>query len=223
MNIAFGLRKMGFDVLFFSNIGTDYRATLILAELERLGFSTKHIRQRSGKTGFHIALNEKTIAVDRGVNNLPVQVEEEDLRHCDCVVVNSEVPPESVYRVIELSKEKSIFLDVGPLANLNKDVKRMAKDLLVIGNAIEAQKIDCDVIKLGHKGARWGDIWLEGDGIDYPYKIGSGDVFDVVLIWSLLNGADRSQALKRAVQKAQSAAKSVKGAFRKMENLGDEK
>ncbi|MFN4190052.1 MAG: carbohydrate kinase family protein, partial [Pseudothermotoga sp.] len=217
LNLAFGLRKMGFDVSFFSNIGNDYKANLIMTELKKYDFDTQFIRQRSGDTGFHIALNEKPVAVNRGVNKLPVQIDEEHIKHCDCVVINTEVPKESIYKFMELSKEKKIFLDIGPIANLSKDVKGMARNLLVIGNAQEAEKINCDVIKLGHRGAKWGDILIEGDGIEYQYKIGSGDVFDVVLIWSLLNGADRLQALKNAVQKAQFAARSIKGAFSKMQ------
>lgn len=223
LNIAFGLKKMGFDVLFFSNIGNDYRADLIIAQLTDLGFNTRYIKKVDGTTGYHIALNEKPIAVNRGVNKLPVDIDEEQIRHCDCLVINTEIPPESVYKAVELFKEKKIFLDIGPLANLRKDVKVMAKNLLVIGNAKEAERIDCDVIKLGQKGAKWGDLSVNGNDIEYQYKIGSGDVFDVVLISCLLCGTDKFQALKRAVEKAQNAAKLIKGAFSKMQNLGEER
>lgn len=223
LNIAFGLKMMGFDVALFSNIGNDYRADLIMTELTHLNFNTQYIRRIQGTTGYHIALNEKPIAVNRGVNRLPVQVDQEHIKSFDCFVINTEVPPESVYKVIELSKEKRIFLDIGPLANLRKDVKKLSDNLLVIGNAKESEKIDCDVIKLGPKGAKWGDLMIDGDGIDHPYKIGTGDVFDVVLIFNLLSKADKVHALKEAVKKAQYAAKSIKGAFSKMKSLSDEK
>ncbi|MGB9819725.1 MAG: carbohydrate kinase family protein [Pseudothermotoga sp.] len=223
LNIAYGLKLFGFDVSFFSNIGTDYRADLILSELKKLDFNTEYIKRIHGETGHHIALNEKPIAVNRGVNKIPLEIDEEDLRRFDYLVINTEVPPESVYRCIDLLKEKTIFLDIGPLANLKKDTKTLSENLLVIGNQKECERIDCDVIKLGPKGARWGELSVDGDGMDYPYKIGTGDVFDVVLISSLLRGVDRLQALEKAVSKAQMAAKTTKGAFSKMRTVCDEK
>ncbi len=221
LNIAFGLKMMGFDVSLFSNIGDDYRASLIISELENLGFDTQHIKKTAGATGFHIAFNEKPIAVNRGVNKLPVQIDEDQLKAFDCLVINTEVPPESVYKSIDLSKGKRIFLDIGPLANLTKDIKKMADNLIVIGNLKESEKIECDVIKLGPKGARWGEIFVSADGIDYPYKIGAGDVFDVVLISQILFGTDKIQTLQKAVRISQNAAKSIKGAFSKIKSLSD--
>ncbi|MGJ8453712.1 PfkB family carbohydrate kinase [Pseudothermotoga sp. U03pept] len=221
LNVAYGLKKKGFDVQFFSNIGTDYRAELILQHLEKLEFSTEGIRRIPDRTGYHIAYNERPIAVDRGVNRVEIQIDEEQLAQFDYLFVNTEVPPKSIYKLLELFKDKMVFLDIGPLANLDSE-KLNRNNLLIIGNEREAQKINCHVVKLGPKGARWEELFVDGDGVEYLYRTGCGDVFDVVLISHLLRSKTRVEALRMAVNEAQRLAKSVKGAFSKMEKLGDE-
>ncbi|MEJ5228921.1 MAG: PfkB family carbohydrate kinase [Pseudothermotoga sp.] len=221
LNVAYGLKKMGFEVQFFSNIGTDYRAELILQKLEKLQFNTEGIRKIQGRTGYHIAYNERPIAVDRGVNRTEIEIDEEQLAQFDCLFVNTEVPPKSVYKLLEVFIDKMVFLDIGPLANLDSE-KLKRNNLLIIGNEREAQRINCHVVKLGPKGARWEDLFVDGDGMEYLYRTGCGDVFDVILISQLLHSKTRLEVLRMAVNEAQRLAKSVKGAFSKMEKLGDQ-
>jgi len=220
LNIAFGLWRLGFDIEFFSNVGSDYRADLILEELRALGFKN-NIRKIHGKTGLHIAYNDVPIAVNRGVNELDVPVIQELLNDCDCVFLNGEIPSSCAKKIIELCREKKIFVDVGPLANFDFDLKQAARDILVIGNEKECSRINCDVVKLGPKGAVFGSIKISGDGRDYVYRTGCGDVFDVVLMANLLNNEKISVALNRAVKEAEKMARTVKGAFSKMKNLGE--
>jgi len=220
LNIAFGLHKLGYSVHFFSNIGNDWRGKELLKQLSENGLSTNGLTIKEGKTGYHIALNDTPIGVDRGVNRLNVEFDDDTLKNADIVVINSEIPVESIYKICSKA-EKLCFIDLGPRFVIDTDkLKELSKaKLIFIGNEKECIKKNCDIIKMGSKGASWEEITVEGDLQNYPYKVGAGDVFDVILIDSFLKGLDRRTCLKRAVSIAQIAAKEIKGAFSKMMTL----
>jgi len=213
LNVAFGLYRLGFEVAFFSNLGRDLYASEIVRILQGFGFETCGMKVREGETGLHIALNEKPVGVNRGVNRL--QVEFDALSEYDFVFVNCEVPPETIRRVCREAKE--VFLDLGPLSSV--DPADMDGKIFVIGNERECSKKRCDVIKLGPKGARWGEVFVRGNGVESPYRIGSGDVFDVVFLALLLKGKEKREIMEWAVSVSQDLSGRVKGAFNKMLSL----
>lgn len=214
LNVAIALQQLGFEVFFFSNIGDDHRGYFVLDRLKKLDFNASHIKVRSGETGLHISLNEKTIAVKRGVNDLNVEIEPEILRECECAFLNTEIPKSTIEVFLKTFQGKT-FLDVGPRRILDDSVKVLSKDLILIGNESQCEKLNCDVVKMGPRGSRWGKLHIPGDGIDHPYTTGCGDVFDAVFIFSLLRGDDEKTALEKAVKVSQQAAKTIKGAFAK--------
>ncbi|ACR79300.1 PfkB family carbohydrate kinase [Kosmotoga olearia] len=217
LNIAFGLYKLGHSVCFFSNIGNDWRGTELLKKLSENGLSTYGLTIREGKTGYHIALNDTPIGVDRGVNRLNIEFDNDTLKNADIVVINSEIPVESIYKICSKA-EKLCFIDLGPrfVIDTSKLRKLSKAKLILIGNEKECEKEGCDVIKMGSKGASWKGVTVEGDLQNYPFKVGAGDIFDVVLIDSFLKGLDKRICLERAVTISQTAAKEIKGAFSKM-------
>lgn len=214
LNVAITLQNLGFEVFFFSNVGDDHRGRFVLDRLKKLGFNLSHVKMRSGETGLHISLNEKTIAVKRGVNDLDVDIEPEILKECECAFLNTEVPKNTIEKFLRNFQGK-IFLDAGPRRTLDDGVKLLSKDLILIGNESQCEKLSCDVVKMGPRGARWGKLHVPADGIEHPYTTGCGDVFDAVFIFSLLSEADRKNALEKAVKVSQEAAKTIKGAFAK--------
>ncbi len=218
LNVAFGLMNFGFEVLFFSNIGDDHRGQRILNQLRKEGFNLTYMSVVKGETGLHVAYNEKVIAVSRGVNRLPVSLDHQILETCDAIFVNTEVPVETIQDVLKNHRGKKIFLECGPRPILDNSIKDLY-DVLAIGNERECQKISCDVVKMGPMGAKWGEIFVEADRQGYKYTIGCGDVFDVVLLVSLIYSKGKEEALKKAVFISQEMAKSIKGAFNKMKKL----
>ncbi len=221
LNVAFGLKKLGFEVFFFSNLGDDHRGKFILESLQKENMDVSKIKTCKAKTGFHLAHNEKVIAVDRGANRLPVSIDYELLASSDVLFVNTEVPTETIKGILERCINKTVFLEAGPRPVLDSSIREYCGKLIVIGNERECQRIQCDIVKLGPKGAKWGELFVKGDLNNYSYTIGCGDVFDAVLIASLCKGDDREEALKRAVAISQEAAKRIKGAFNKMRRLID--
>ncbi|MEN3008396.1 PfkB family carbohydrate kinase [Pseudothermotoga sp.] len=214
LNVAVALQRLGFDVFFFSNVGEDYKKNFVLNKLRELNFNETFIKARGGETGLHISMNERTIAVRRGVNDMEIDIDQEILSECECAFLNTEVPKSTIEKFLNIFRGK-IFLDVGPRKILNEDVKSLSKDLILIGNESQCKRLNCDVVKMGPRGGRWGEIYVSGDGIDHPYTTGCGDVFDAVLIFSLLHGDSRNSALEKAVKTSQEASKTIKGAFRK--------
>lgn len=220
LNVAFALRQLGFEVLFFSNVGEDHRADFFLSRLESLGFDTSHIKRRSGETGLHISFNDKTIAVKRGVNNLDVDIDWDALSECQFAFIDTEVPLQTIEHLLRNFRRK-IFLDVGPRPILREDIKSLHNDLILIGNERQCERFPCDVVKMGSRGAMWGELHFPADLSNYPYTTGCGDVFDAVLIFCLLNGEKREMALEKAVKVSQEAAKAFKTAFMKAQAVKD--
>lgn len=214
LNVAIALQRLGFEVFFFSNVGDDHKGRFVLDRLKKLNFNGSHVKMRSGETGLHISLNEKTIAVKRGVNDLDVDIEPEILKECECAFLNTEVPKNTIEKFLR-SFQGRIFLDAGPRRILDDSVKSMSRELILIGNESQCEKLSCDIVKMGPRGARWRELHVPGDGIEHPYTTGCGDVFDAVFIFSLLRENNKKSALEKAVKVSQEAAKTIKGALTK--------
>lgn len=193
LNIAFGLHRLGHNVSFFSNIGNDWRGKELIKQLSKHNFPIAGLIEREGKTGYHIALNDRPIGVDRGVNRLMLEYNTDILKNADVVMVNSEIPVESVYDICSKA-ERLCFVDLGPRFVIDTcRLKKISKaELILIGNEKERGEEDCDVIKMRAKGASWKGIIVRGDLQDYPYKVGAGDIFDVVLIDNFLKGLNKN-------------------------------
>lgn len=220
LNVAFALQQLGFEVLFFSNVGEDHRGDFLLNKLEKLGFDTRHIKRKRGPTGLHISLNDRTVAVERGVNNLDLGLDWELLSECQLAFVNTEILRETIERFLK-NFQGTVFLDVGPRKILDPSVRSLHEDLLLIGNTSQCELLPCDVVKMGSSGARWGELFVPTDGLAHPYTTGCGDVFDAVLIHCLLQGKDRKTALETAVRVSEEAAKTLKSAFAKAQAVKD--
>lgn len=220
LNIAFGLFKLGHSVEFFSNIGDDFKKDYVFSILKKHCFNTDNISIRDANTAFHISWNGKTIGVDRGANKIPIDLNGIDFSKYDLVVINTEIPFDSVKEICKCASRK-VFLDLGPRSGLDiEDLKKKkSNELLIVGNNRECKDKCCDVIKLGSQGAIWGELKCDGNREEYISTVGTGDSFDVVLIDGLINGLERKTALERAVVVSQKLAMDVKGAFNKVNML----
>ncbi|PLV59490.1 PfkB family carbohydrate kinase [Thermotoga sp. KOL6] len=214
LNVAYGLFLLGYEVDFFSNIGNDYRGKHIIKVLNDEGFDISGIEiVRGEKTGLFIAFNDRPLAVDRGVNEKEVDVPS-PLDDYDLIFITGEVPEETIKTVCE--EGSNVVLDIGPNAKVDTENLKA----LVIGNEEECSKTRCDIVKMGPKGARWGRVEIPGNGRPFPYSLGLGDVFDVVLIHLLLKGKSQGEALKETVEYVQDFyGKEPKTPFEKISDI----
>ncbi|TYB93742.1 MAG: carbohydrate kinase [Kosmotoga sp.] len=220
LNIAFGLFKLGFEVEFISNIGNDWKGKQILSQLRGYGFNIHGMNILEERTGYHISKEDIPIAVDRGVNKLPLRIKKDSIERADIVIINTEIALHS-FREICGNFSGKLFIDMGPLFNIRRadiSINRNA-DAIFIGNHNMGNVEDFDIIKRGANGASWNDIEIKGNGKEYPYKVGAGDIFDVVFISSLLTGKTERESLENAVKISQDMTKEVRGAFKKVLGL----
>ncbi len=220
LSIAFGLFRLGFDVEFISNIGNDWKGKEILSQLREYKFNIHGINVLEERTGYHISKEDVAVAVDRGVNKLPLRITKDSVGRADIVIINTEIALCS-FKEICSSFTGRIFIDMGPLFNIRRadiNINNNA-EAIFIGNHDLGEIEDFDIIKKGPMGATWNEIQVKGNGKKYPYTVGAGDVFDVVLIASLLKGKTRRESLLNAVKISQDMTKDIKGAFNKVLNL----
>jgi len=210
LNIALGLYLLGHRVNFHGNIGNDKRRIKILRELEDCGFPIGNISVKNGSTGLFTARNDKVLSVERGVNAEPLSIDADSLSG-ECAVLTTEIHEASLEKILA-QKWRRIFLDVGPRPHILKDIQ-LPDNAIKIGNACENEIIDCDIVKLGRHGAKWGNLVAKGNNALLPYTIGAGDLFDTILIHNILKDKDSGVALSLAVEYAEKSC-SIKGGYK---------
>ncbi|BEP28550.1 PfkB family carbohydrate kinase [Helicovermis profundi] len=210
LTIALGLHLLGHNVNFFGNIGNDEKGKYILEELKTYDFDTKNISIINGYTGSFIAKNDKMFSVKRGVNDFSLKINSSNLRN-ESLVLTSEIHVESINTALNLNY-KNIFFDVGPRAFLLKNIN-FPDNIIKIGNINEHTLTKCNIIKLGEKGAKWDDLFINGNTTKLNYTIGAGDLFDTILIDNYLNGVNKIESLRKATNYAEKSC-SLKGGFK---------
>ncbi|OAA29363.1 hypothetical protein AT15_02255 [Kosmotoga arenicorallina S304] len=218
LNIAYGLFKQGFEVHFYSNVGSDWRGEEIKRILADDKFDISHIRAISdAKTGHHIAFNDKPIAVDRGANK--ERIEMPVVEEAEVCIINTEIPRETILDALKIPAKLTV-VDLGPRPIISPEEIKNACDneLLILGTEIECNS-GCHVTKLGSRGALVKDKLIPSDARIYPYKVGAGDAFDIVLITLYLRTRDILFSARSAVEASQKMVREVKGAFSKAKAL----
>jgi ribokinase len=218
------LAKFGVDSHLVGTLGKDEYGKVILEELAYHGVDTKHVFVNPDvKTGLASIIIEEEAAryaayVAQGGNDhvWGEQVEEALQEQFDMVLMQLEMPLETVYRTYELASERGIpvFLDAGPAAKI--PLERLkgifvispneAETLALTGidpvteeDAIKAArklyeevKPQYVILKLGEKGA----MLFDGKKVErIPCfdvnaidTTGAGDTFNAALVVSYCNG-----------------------------------
>lgn len=210
LNVAVGLSLLGHNVRLFGNIGNDLAGEIILQKLNLYKVNTNFIQKNKTNTSSFITLNEKPIAVDRQTNDLSIEFPK---RRSDYLFITTEVNPNIINSNI-YQNYKKVFFDIGPRPSI---ITMKFDNVLYIGNYSESKKFiyDCDIVKLGEKGARWGRIIVKSNGIKALYQTGMGDVFDTVIINELLENSSKEKSLEKSVNMAQKES-NILGALNKI-------
>lgn len=223
-NKAVALSRLGKQVVMFGAVGDDEFSRRALANLKEERVDVKHVKKLGGEIGgiATIFSSQKTnmIVMVPGANNAVdeeyLQKIENEIKKCDCIVAELEVPQQAVLFVSQICKKNNIkfILNPSPIMKFDKTLLDNA-DLIVVNETeikhlpnFKSQKqalIDCAgrlVLTVGKRGAY---VYEDGEivhlpAVDTPVvdTTGAGDAFLGGLIDALIEGAKLKNAVEFA-------------------------
>ncbi len=122
-NQAVAAAKLGADVLLVSRVGDDLFGGNTIRNFQELGIDTRHVRAVPGTPSgvapiFVDPSGENRILIVKGANDhlLPADVDAaaEDLRRCGLILLQLEIPLETIYHVIDWAAREGIEVLLNP-------------------------------------------------------------------------------------------------------------
>jgi ribokinase len=122
-NQAIAAAKLGAEVLMVTKVGDDMFADNTIRNLEKFGVDTRHVGRGAGKSSGVAPImvepsGENSILIVKGANNdlSPADVERaaDDLRTCDLILLQLEVPLETVYAALAFGKAHGVKTLLNP-------------------------------------------------------------------------------------------------------------
>lgn len=121
-NQAVAAARLGAEVIMFGCVGQDEHGRLLIENLNKEGIQTTHIKtvqnQTTGLAIITIAENDNSIIVVAGANNEVttsyVDTIKDELLACDMVLLQHEIPQETVEYVINLCYEHKVSVILNP-------------------------------------------------------------------------------------------------------------
>ncbi|MBV8663338.1 MAG: ribokinase [Hyphomicrobiales bacterium] len=147
-NQAVAAAKLGAAVTFVSKVGDDNFADATLKTLTGYGVDLSHVERVAGRSSgvatilVEAASGENCIAIVKGANAdlSPADIERaaEDLKRCDLILLQLEVPLETVYAAIAFGKRHGVKTVLNPApANPDLDIERIRDADFFIPNETE--------------------------------------------------------------------------------------
>jgi ribokinase len=233
-NQAVAARLCGADVFMVARVGDDLFGPATIANFKKAGIDTTHVKQLPGFSSgvapiFVEPSGQNRIFVVKGANDelKPADVDEaaETLKACDCIVLQFEIPLETVYYTVTFARKHKIRCILNPapaqvielqaLAGLDYFVPNESEAETITGVAVRnvddarrcAEKLlTCGIrrviVTLGANGSL-----LAGSGISQhalPFAVksidstGAGDAFIGSFAVFLAEGFPELEAVRRA-------------------------
>jgi ribokinase len=146
-NQAVSAAKLGADVLMVTKVGDDLFGENTIKNFASFGIDTRHVSKVVGKSSgvAPIAVEpsgENSILIVKGANAdlLPVDIERaaEDLKTCDLILLQLEIPLETVYATIEFGRRHGIKTLLNPApATSDLDLRRILHVSFFVPNETE--------------------------------------------------------------------------------------
>lgn len=146
-NQAVAAAKLGASVTLLTKVGDDSFADATIANLAGFGVDTRHIQRVKGRSsGIATILvepsGENSILIVKGANAelSPADIEgaADDLKTCDLILLQLEVPLETVYAAIEFGKRHGVKTLLNPApANPELDVEKIRDASFFVPNETE--------------------------------------------------------------------------------------
>ena len=122
-NQAVAAALCGADVMMVSRVGTDIFADNTIRNFKAYGVDTTHVKKVEGMSSgvapiFVDQHGQNSILIIKGANNAltPAEVDaaEADIRSCGLIILQLEIPLETVYHTIELGRRSGIPVLLNP-------------------------------------------------------------------------------------------------------------
>jgi ribokinase len=233
-NQAVAARLCGADVFMVARVGSDLFGPATIENFKKLDIDATHVKQIEGMSSgvapiFVEANGQNRILVVKGANDAlkPADVDAaaETLRAADCIVLQFEIPLETVYYTIAFARKHGIRCILNPAPGQPVDMSALAGLDYFVPNESEAEAITgiavCNVedakkcagklvaggirrviITLGANGS-----FLSGSGVSLhvpPFTVksidstGAGDAFIGSFAVFLAEGVPEHEAVRRA-------------------------
>src|SRR3984885_3654447 len=155
-NQAVAARLCGADVFMVARVGSDLFGPATIENFKKLGIDTTHVKQveglSSGVAPIFVEPNgQNRILVVKGANDAlkPADIDAaaETLKSADCIVLQFEIPLETVYYTIEFARKNNIRCILNPAPAQPVDMTAL-KDLdYFVPNESEAEAITGSPVK----------------------------------------------------------------------------
>jgi ribokinase len=149
-NQAVAARLCGADVFMVARVGSDLFGPATIENFKKLGIDTTHVKQveglSSGVAPIFVEPNgQNRILVVKGANDAlkPADVDAaaETLKAADCIVLQFEIPLETVYYTIGFSQKHKIRCILNPAPGQAVDMSALADLDYFVPNESEAETI----------------------------------------------------------------------------------
>ncbi len=233
-NQAVAAALCGADVSMVARVGDDLFGPATIENFRSQGIDASHVQIVKGKSSgvapiFVDSSGQNRILVVKGANDsltpADIDASEDLIRSADCIVLQLEVPVETVYHALRVARENGIPTILNPAPAQKLDVSEAANADYLIPNEMEAEAIGgmpaatldearaCArhlvgegfrrvVITLGANGALAASA--EGEEHIAPHPVqavdttGAGDAFIGSFACFLGSGCDEREAIARA-------------------------
>ena len=146
-NQAVAAAKLGASVVMVTAVGDDMFADATISNLDRLGVDTSHVRRVAGRPSGVAPImveptGENSILIVKGANadlsSVDIDRAADALKTCDLILVQLEVPLETVYATIAFGKRHGVKTVLNPApATAALDVDRIRDVTFFIPNETE--------------------------------------------------------------------------------------
>jgi ribokinase len=149
-NQAVAARLCGADVFMVARVGDDLFGPSTIKNFEKLGIDAAHVRQVSGVSSgvapiFVDPSGQNRIIVVKGANDTlkPADVDAaaDTLKSADCIVLQFEIPLETVYYTIKFARKNGIRCILNPAPAQPIDIKAISDLDYFVPNESEAEAI----------------------------------------------------------------------------------
>jgi ribokinase len=149
-NQAVAARLCGADVFMVARVGSDLFGPATIENFRKLGIDTTHVKQVEGLSSgvapiFVEPDGQNRILVVKGANDAlkPADVDAaaETLKAVDCIVLQFEIPLETVYYAIGFARRHGIRCILNPAPGQPVDMRALADLDYFVPNESEAEKI----------------------------------------------------------------------------------
>ena len=149
-NQAVAARLCGADVVMVTKVGNDLFGEATVKNFARLGIDTTHVRMvegvSSGVAPIFVEPNgQNRIIVVKGANDTltpaDVNTAADSLRNADVIILQFEIPLETVYYTVQFAREHNIRCIVNPAPAQPVQISRLAVADYFVPNETEAEVI----------------------------------------------------------------------------------